>query len=58
MQDRFFHIEPLGHNVFIRDYDIHPVPAWRTVVYHRQQAVNIGRQITTHDIRLLVDDLV
>jgi hypothetical protein len=44
--------------VFARDHDVDIMTAAQAVVHHRQQAVCVRRKVNTHDLGLLVHDVV
>ena len=52
------HRQPLRRRVFARDHDVDVMAAAQAVVHHRQQAVGIRRKVNTHDLGLLVHDVV
>ncbi len=58
MLDGGVHGEPLRRRVFARDDHIDVMAAAQAMVDYRQQAVGIRRKVNTHDLGLLIDDVV
>jgi len=56
--DGSVHRQPLRCCVFACDHDVDVVAAAQAVVHHRQQAVCIRRKVDTHDLGLLVHNVV
>ena len=58
MLDRSVHRQPLRRRMFARNHDVDVMPAAQAMVHHRQQAVCIRRKVNTHDLGLLVHDVI
>ena len=53
-----FDIEPLPLGLFAGNDQVDVVPAAKTVIGDREQAVRVGRQIDAHDVGLLARDVI
>ena len=50
--------QPLRRRVLARDHDVNVMAAAQAVVHHRRSAVGVGRKVNTHDLSLLVHDVI
>ena len=53
-----FDIEPLPLRLFAGDDQVDVVPAAKTVIGDREQAVRVGRQINAHDVGFFARNVV
>ena len=58
MLDGGVHGQPLGSIVLTANHEIDVVQAAEAVIHGRQEAVCVGREVDTHHLGLLVDDVV
>ena len=53
-----FNIEPLPLRLFTGNDQVDVVPAAKTVIGYREQAVGVGRQIDAHDVGLFARNVI
>jgi hypothetical protein len=53
-----FNIEPLPLGLFTGNDQVDVVPAAKTVIGYREQAVRVGRKIDAHDVGLFARNLI
>jgi hypothetical protein len=58
VNDGFFHVQVLQMRLFVGDNDIDVIPTAQTMVGHRQQGVDIWRQIDARDFGVFVDHYI
>src|SRR5439155_25741080 len=56
--DGAVHRQPLRRRMFACDHDVDVMAAAQAMVHHRQQTVCVRRKVNTHDLGLLVHDVV